>query len=119
MKEGDMILAELPQADGSVKNRPAVALREMRPYGDMLVCGVSAQLHQLAPDFDEQISRSDADFAESGLLADSIIRLGFLAVLPHQRILGSIRAVSPERHRRLLHRLSAYLITCPKNPNSE
>lgn len=105
-----MILAELPQADGSAKNRPAVALREMRPYGDMLVCGVSTQLHQRVPDFDERIVRTDADFAESGLLADSIIRLGFLAVLPRQRILGSIGAISPERHRRLLRRLSAYLV---------
>ena len=110
MKPGDIILAELPQADGKVKNRPALVLREMQPYGDMLVCGVSTQLHQMVPDFDERIGKPDADFAESGLLYDSIIRLGFLAVLPHQRILGSIGAISHERHRRLLHRLSAYLI---------
>ncbi|MFH1634270.1 MAG: transcriptional regulator [Chloroflexota bacterium] len=105
-----MILAALPQAGGSVKNRPAVALRIMRPYGDMLVCGVSTQLRQMVPDFDEEIGRLDADFAESGLLADSIIRLGFLAVLPRQCILGSIGTISNERHQRLLHRLGAYLV---------
>ena len=110
MNEGDVILTPLPQADGRVKNRPAVALRELPPYGDMLVCGVSTQVHQLVPGFDEQISRSDADFSASGLLADSVIRLGFLAVLPRQSILGSIGAISPERYRRLLHRLSAYLV---------
>ena len=110
MNEGDVILTPLPQADGRIKNRPAVALRELPPYGDMLVCGVSTQVHQLVHGFDVQISRSDADFSASGLLADSVIRLGFLAVLPRQSILGSIGAISPERHRRLLHRLSTYLV---------
>jgi len=110
MNKGDMILTPLPQADGQVKNRPAVALRELPPYGDMLVCGVSTQVHRLVPSFDERITKSDADFSASGLLADSVIRLGFLAVLPRQNILGSIGAISPERHRRLLHRLSAYLV---------
>jgi mRNA interferase MazF len=110
MKEGDVILASLPQANGQVKNRPAVALRELPPYGDMLVCGVSTQVRQLVYGFDEEINSSDADLASSGLLTDSIIRLGFLAVLPRQSIVGSIGAISPERHRRLLHRLSAYLV---------
>jgi len=110
MNEGDVILASLPQADGQAKNRPAVALRELPPYGDMLVCGVSTQVHQLVSGFDEWLGKSDADFTASGLLADSIIRLGFLAVLPRQSILGSIGTISPERHRRLLHRLSAYLV---------
>ncbi len=75
----------------------------------MLVCGVSTQAHQLVADF-EWITRSDADFVASGLLADSVIRLGFLAVLPRRNILGSIGTISPERHRRLLYRLSAYLV---------
>ena len=110
MNEGDVVLTPLPQADGRVKNRPAVALRELPPYGDLLVCGVSTQMHQLVSGFDELIIRSDADFSTSGLLADSVIRLGFLAVLPRKSILGSIGAISPQRHRRLLHRLSAYLV---------
>ena len=110
MNEGNIILTPLPQADGRVKNRPAVASRELSPYGDLLVCGVSTQVHQLVSGFDELIIRSDADFSTSGLLADSVIRLGFLAVLPRKSILGSIGAISPERHRRLLHRLSAYLV---------
>ena len=45
MNEGDVILTPIPQADGNVKNRPAVLLREMPLYADMLVCGVSTQLH--------------------------------------------------------------------------
>ncbi len=110
MDEGDVILAPLPQADGQVKNRPAVALHCLPPFGDMLVCGISTQVHQLVSGFDEPITGSDADFGASGLLADSVIRLGFLAILPRQRIMGSIGAISAERYWRLLRRLSEYLV---------
>ncbi len=110
MNEGDVILSPLPQADGQIKNRPVVALRELPPFGDMLVCGISTQLHQLVPGFDELLTSPEADFAASGLLADSVIWLGFLAVLPRKSILGSIGALAPERHARLLRHLSAYLV---------
>ncbi len=113
MKEGDIILTSMPQVDGKVKNRPAVYLREMPPFRGALVCGVSTQTHQLAPEFDELITSQDNDFSSSGLVSDSLIRLGFLAVLPRRNIIGSIGTISPERHRRLLHRLSEYLIKAP------
>ena len=67
MKEGDVVLTPVPQADGAIKNRPAIILREMPPYRDLLVCGVSTQLNQQVKDFDELLSPSDADFAASGL----------------------------------------------------
>lgn len=31
MKEGDVVLTPIPQADGMIKNRPAIVLREMPP----------------------------------------------------------------------------------------
>jgi mRNA interferase MazF len=34
MKEGDVVIVPLPQADGMVKNRPAVVLREMYAFQD-------------------------------------------------------------------------------------
>ena len=110
MKEGDVILTPIPQADGSVKNRPAVVLREMPRYHDLLVCGVSTQIHQRVEGFDEIVSPSDPDFSISGLLSESLIRLGFLAVLPRKSIAGSIGAISSELHKRLLKRLSDYLV---------
>ena len=91
MKQGDVILASVSQADGKLKERPAIVLREMPLYGDFLVCGISTQLHQYTKDFDEIISPADEDFKSSSLLSKSLIRLGFLAVLPRSRILGSIR----------------------------
>lgn len=109
MTERDVVLTPVPQANGQIKNRPAVVLREMRPYGDLLVCGVSTQLNQQVFGFDEAILPTEADFVASGLASASLIRLGFLAIVPRNRIAGSIGAISPERHRRLLQTLSDYL----------
>ena len=110
MKEAEIALARLPQADGILKPRPIVILREMPKYRDFLVCGISPQLYQEVKIFDEIISPKDSDFTQSGLKADSLIRLGFLNVLVRKDILGKIGEISAARHQRLLKNLSDYLI---------
>lgn len=55
MKEGDIVLTPIPQADGNVKNRPVLIFQEMPSYRDVLVCGVSTQLHYYIQGFDEII----------------------------------------------------------------
>ncbi|MGH9785254.1 MAG: type II toxin-antitoxin system PemK/MazF family toxin, partial [Terriglobia bacterium] len=110
MQEGDVVLTPIPQADGRVKNRPALILREMPSHGDFLVCGISTQLHRSVPGFDEIISPTDADFASSGLVAASLIRLSFLAVLPRKDIAGTIGSIAPKRQGRLLEALSNHLV---------
>ena len=109
MKEGDIILTPVPQANGQIKNRPALFLRELPPYNDALVCGISTQLQQQVNGFDEIIRRQDTDFASSGLVTDSLIRLGFLAVIPTNKIIGSIGSIAAIRHKRLLQNLSDHL----------
>lgn len=108
MKEGDVVIVPMPQADGAVKNRPAVVLREMPPFRDVLVCGVSTQLRQASEDFDDVIGPSDADFSASGLKDESLIRLGFLVLVPRSKVVGSIGSIASGRHKRLLRRLSDY-----------
>lgn len=110
MNQADVVLTPVPQADGVIKTRPAIFLREMPPYQDALVCGVSTQLHQEVKGFDEVIQSSHSDFAGTGLKATSLIRLGFLAVVPRSAVIGSIGKISAERHKRLLKRLSDYLV---------
>lgn len=95
MKERDVALAPLPQADGQIKNRPAVVLRIMPRHGDLMVCGVSTQLHQEVAGFDDVIREHDSDFAASGLKKASLIRLGSLAVLPASSFVGSIGLDQP------------------------
>lgn len=110
MQEADVVLTLLPQATGSFKRRPALLLRKMPPFQDFLVCGISTQLRQEVKGFDEIIYTSDNDFNQSGLISDSLFRLGFLTVLPGSEIIGSIDSVSIERHQRLLQNLSDYLV---------
>src|SRR2546421_10096503 len=93
MKEGDVVIVPLPQANGRVKNRPAAILREMPPFQDPLVCGLSTQLRQATKDFDEVISSCDTHFQSSGLKDQSLIRLGFLVVIPRNQIAGSIGSI--------------------------
>ena len=106
-----MALTPLPQADGRAKPRPAILLRRMPPFGDWLICGVSTQLHQAVAGFDDIIEPAHPDFLPSGLKSASVIRLGFLTVLPADHFLGVLDAISPERHGRLRRRLAAYLAT--------
>jgi mRNA interferase MazF len=94
--------------DGA-KYRPTVVLRRMPGFGDLLVCGISTQLRQRVAHFDEIIDPSHADFKTSGLKAPSLIRLGFLAVLPASSFLGTIGSISEQRHQRLLAKLSELL----------
>ncbi|MBP0028941.1 type II toxin-antitoxin system PemK/MazF family toxin [Roseofilum sp. Guam] len=110
MQEADVVLTPIPQADGKIKNRPVILLRELPPYKDFLVCGVSTQLNQHVTGFDNIITSNDPDFVTSGLRSYSLIRLGFLAVIPRQQIIGSIGKISPERHQKLLKTLSDYLV---------
>ena len=110
MKESDVILVPLLQADEELKYRPAIALREMpMPYRDLLVCGVSTNLNQYIQGFDDIISPFDADFTLSGLHSESLIRLSFLGVVPRRQVRGILGSISDERHKRLLQRLIDYL----------
>ena len=110
MKEGDIVVASVPQANGLQKNRPGVVLREIRPYGDLLICGISTQLRHEVAGFDEIISPTDADFASSNLNSASLIRLGYLITVSANNVPGKIGFISQSRHRRLLERLSEYLV---------
>jgi mRNA interferase MazF len=113
MTEGDIAIASLPQADGQLKNRPVVLLRRLPPFGDFLVCGVSTQVQQRVPDFDELLAPGNPDFPASGLKAASLIRLGFLVALPANALLGRIGSLAPARHRRLLANLCRHLSAQP------
>ena len=92
-----------------IKKRPGICLRKMPGnYQEFLVCGLSTQLGLCTKDFDEIVKPSDDNLQQ--LKADSVIRLGFLARVRIWEIKGSIGSISKERHRRLLERLSKYLV---------
>lgn len=110
IEEGDIVLSPIMQADRQIKSRPTLILCKLPPFDDFLVCGFSTQLRQQVIGLDEILSPSDADFITSGLKSASLIRLGFLTTVPRRNLVGAIGSVSPERHERLLRRLSQYLV---------
>lgn len=109
MTEGDIILVAMDQADNRNKRRPALVLRQMPKFSDLLVCGISTQIHQAVPNFDAILAQENPDFVKSGLLSTSLIRLGFLNVIPMSKASGVLGRVSQYLHMTLLDRLCRYL----------
>jgi len=69
----------------------------------------ATQLKQYIPNFDEMIAENDEDFESSGLITTSVIRLGFLTVIPNKNVIGSTGKISSERYQRLLSYLIQHL----------
>ncbi len=111
MKPGDVVLISLPQIGGiASKLRPALLLATLPgPYQNLLLCGISTQLHQLEPNWDELIQPGDADYPASGLHRASIIRLSYLYAADPTEVSGVIGQIDPARFQRLRLRLSGHL----------
>jgi len=70
---------------------------------------ISSQTHQYISGFDEIVNDSDEDFGESGLKVTSVIRVGRLAVVSGEILLGAIGQISSERLNRVKKHLSDWL----------
>lgn len=111
MIPGKIILAKLPQSNGAFKRRPALILKAMPPYDDLLTCGFSSKLHHEVKGFDDIITFGDRDFQTSGLAVPSLIRLGWLETIPDSAFQGVIGSIDPDRLHRIIAQLADYLTT--------
>ena len=112
-KAGQIVLFKFPQTDLTVgKLRPALLLAPL-PSGrnDWLVCMISSQLTQAVAGVDEIVAANDADFAQSGLRTESVIRLTRLAVVTDSIFLGLLGEISSDRLTRLKKRLARWIET--------
>ena len=109
MESGEIVRIAMLQADGKIKPRPAVLLKQFPPYEDWLICGISSSLGLEVEGFDVVIDAKHDDFAITKLRYPSLIRLGWLNVFPKNHILGRIGTLSGETHQLLLKRLADYL----------
>ena len=71
---------------------------------------ISSQVRHRVAGFDEVIQEGDADFAESGLKVSSVVRVGRLAVVEGDRIVGAIGQVMSERLQGIKSRLAEWLM---------
>ena len=111
MNSGDVVLIRLPQVGpGPAKLRPAIFLTTLPgPYQDALVCGISTQLQNILPNWDELVQPGDVDFVSSGLVQGSVIRLSYLRAIASSEIVGLIGRIDQARLVRLRQRLSDFL----------
>ena len=112
MKEtGQVVVFRFPQTDlAEGKFRPALLLGKLPGnYDDWLICMISSQTYQYVAGFDEIVQENDDDFGESGLKVTSVIRVGRLAVVSGDILIGAIGQVSSERLSRVKKPLSDWL----------
>lgn len=111
MNPGDVVLIPLTQfGGGTPKLRPAlVVLLLPGPYQNVLLCGISTQLHLIVPNWDEMIQSTDGDFATSGLHQSSVIRLSYLYAADAMEISGVIGTIASLRLARVRTRLADHL----------
>ena len=70
---------------------------------------ISSQIHQYIKDFDEIVDTNDSDFTNSGLKTSSVIRVGRLAVVEENILLGAVGEIDTERLKRIKKNLSDWL----------
>ena len=112
MKQAGQVVAfRFPQTDlEEGKLRPALLLGRLAgEYDDWLICMISSQTRQYIAGFDEIIQEDDVDFGESGLKVTSVIRVGRLAVVSGEILIGALGQVSSERLNRIKNHLADWL----------
>ena len=112
MKEaGQVVVFRFPYTDlEEGKLRPALLLGKLPGnYEDWLICMISSQTRQHVIGFDEIVQEGDGDFGASGLKVTSVIRVGRLAVVSGEILIGAIGQVSSERLSRVKKHLSDWL----------
>ena len=109
---GDVILFRFPQADlADGKLRPALLLGKLPgEYDDWLTCMISSQTRHRMPGFDEIVQEDDPDYSQSGLKLESVIRVGRLAVIEGNLLLGEVGHISKERLRRIKSHLADWIL---------
>lgn len=109
MEEGDIVRVDLPQADDMVKVRPVLLLKQVPPFGDWLVCGISSSIGLEVKGFDLVVDENDPLFKKTGLKHSSLIRLGFLSARPKERISDRLGSIGKAMHKLLCDRLADHL----------
>ncbi|MFO1430053.1 MAG: type II toxin-antitoxin system PemK/MazF family toxin [Candidatus Competibacteraceae bacterium] len=108
---GQIVLFRFPQTDlAAGKLRPALLLGRLPgSFDDWLICMISSQTRHSIPQFDELIQEDDSDFIQSGLKVSSVIRVGRLAVVSANILLGAVGQISPTRLKLIKNRLAEWI----------
>ncbi len=108
---GHIAYVKMPNSDLSQgKNRPVLVLGKCPgKFDDWLICPISSRLHQATPGLDELVNSSDPDFAGTGLVVPSVIRVCRLAVVEGSLLQGAIGSLEPARLTRVMASLKNWI----------
>jgi mRNA interferase MazF len=109
MEEGAIVKVAFQQSDRLIKFRPAVLIKKVPPFDDLLVCAVSTQIQNSVTGLDIVIKESDPDFSKTRLKQSSVIRVGKLATIPAADVEGQIGSIGIARYQQLINQLSRFL----------
>ena len=96
MTRGSVVLTPFPFTDlQGTKVRPAVVVSRFdRPGDDVILAFISSVRPAALQQTDLLLSRSDPDFAGTGLKTDSILKCDKLATVRRQILLGELGTLS-------------------------
>lgn len=109
MKAGDICKVALIQPDGSRKDRPALLIKEVPPFGDWIVAAITSQQRNPINGVDILIEDSHYAFNVTGLRKSSLLRLGFLNTLNKALVIGKIGELPTGMMSEVRGRLVAFL----------
>ena len=115
---GQIVLFAFPHTNlRTGKLRPALLLGQLPgKYDDWLICMISSQTQHYVSGFDELIQPEDEDFTQSGLKTSSVIRVGRLAVVSGNNLLGAVGEISTVRLHRIKRHLAEWLLETFSSP---
>ncbi|MFZ2303961.1 MAG: type II toxin-antitoxin system PemK/MazF family toxin [Minisyncoccia bacterium] len=96
-KKGTIVLIPFPFTDlSSHKVRPAVVLSQGLKGDDVVLAFVSSQEQKKKELTDVLVTRTSKGFTETGLKADSVVRVSKIATLDKKIMLGTLGVVSKD-----------------------
>ena len=110
MKPGLLVRWVFPQADGRIKQRPAVLLLRFDARGDWLVVAVSGKVANYDHALHELIDLDHVDFRTLGLPFAALLRADMVETIPNGAIKDVLGEVSFTTVSRLRRRLASRLM---------
>ncbi|KAA3664185.1 MAG: type II toxin-antitoxin system PemK/MazF family toxin [Chloroflexi bacterium] len=112
-RAGQIVLFRFPQTNlQQGKLRPALIVDKLPgSFDDCLICMISTQVHHQVTGFDDIIAANETDFANTGLKQTSLIRVGRLAVVDENMLIGSIGEIETSRLARIKANLANWLMS--------
>jgi len=109
MEEGSIVRIALPQSDGKLRSRPALVLKKIEPFNDLLLCSISSKLHNEVKGLNIIIGSDHPDFISSRLKYPGLIRVANLFTIPSTVIEGKIGTISKQTYQLILDNLSHFI----------